>query len=253
MDIKGKRAIVAGGASGLGRAVCVELAACGADVAVLDREIDQAREVAREVGGVAVQVDVTSAESAQRAIADVLGTLGGIDINVNTAGVPHAHKTVADGQAAPLDWFRTVVDVNLVGTFNILRLAAQAMLTSTPDADGERGVIVNTSSGAAYEGQVAQAAYSASKAGVIGMAMPIARDLAGTGIRINTIAPGLFETPMLSGMPDRVRASLVEMTLEPRRLGAPAEFASLVRHIVENRYLNAECIRLDAATRLGAR
>jgi 3-hydroxyacyl-CoA dehydrogenase / 3-hydroxy-2-methylbutyryl-CoA dehydrogenase len=253
MDIKGKRAVVAGGASGLGRAVCVELSACGADVAVLDREIDQAQEVAREVGGVAVQVDVTSAESAERAITEVLGAFGGIDINVNTAGVPHAHKTVADGQAAPLDWFQTVIDVNLVGTFNILRLAVQAMLKSAPDAGGERGVIVNTSSGAAYEGQVGQAAYSASKAGVIGMAMPIARDLAGTGIRINTIAPGLFETPMLSGMPEKVRASLIEMTLEPRRLGAPAEFAALVRHIVENRYLNAECIRLDAATRLGAR
>lgn len=253
MDIKGKRAVVAGGASGLGRAVCAELAACGADVAVLDRDVDQAREVAREVGGVAVQVDVSSADSAQRAITDVLGTFGGIDINVNTAGVPHARKTVADGQPASLEWFQAVIDVNLVGTFNILRLAAQAMLTSEPDAGGERGVIVNTSSGAAYEGQVGQAAYSASKAGVIGMAMPIARDLAGSGIRINTIAPGLFETPMLSGMPDKVRASLIEMTLEPRRLGAPAEFAALVRHVVENRYLNAECIRLDAATRLGAR
>lgn len=253
MNIKGKRAVVAGGASGLGRAVCEELAACGADVAVLDRDLDQAREVAKAVGGIAVEVDVTSAESAERAISDVVSTLGGIDINVNTAGVPHSHKTVAQGKAAPLEWFEQVIDVNLVGTFNVLRLAAQAMLADEPDEAGERGVIINTSSGAAYEGQVGQAAYSASKAGVIGLAMPIARDLAGSGIRINTIAPGLFETPMLAGMPDKVRASLAELTLEPRRLGEPAEFAALVRHIVENRYLNAECIRLDAATRLSAR
>lgn len=252
MELENKVALVAGGASGLGRAVCADLAARGAVVAVLDRDEAQAKEVVRDLGGgLALGADVTDADEVERAVDDVVRRLGALHLNVNTAGVVNAAKIVSRGRPASFEDFDRVVRINLCGTFNVMRLAVAAMLGNELE-NGERGVVVNTSSGAAYDGQSGQAAYAASKAGVIGLTLPIARDLAGQGIRVNAIAPGLFETPMAAGLPAPVQEGLVRMITEPRRLGWPDEFAHLVRSIVENRYLNGECIRLDAATRLAA-
>lgn len=249
MRIEGKVALVAGGGSGLGRAVCFDLAAAGARVAVLDRDGAAAGAVAVALpDGLAAEADVTDARSAQAAITRVLDSFGAVHIAVNTAGIATPGKIVSRGEPADLAAFRRVIEVNLIGTFNIARLAVAAMLGNDPD-DGERGVVVNTASGAAYDGQAGQAGYSASKAGVVGMTLPIARDLAGKGIRINTIAPGLFDTPMAAGLPEQVRAGLIATVQEPPRLGRPEEFAQLVRSIVANPYLNGECIRLDGATR----
>jgi 3-hydroxyacyl-CoA dehydrogenase/3-hydroxy-2-methylbutyryl-CoA dehydrogenase len=253
MKMEGNVAVVAGGASGLGRAVCEQLAERGARIAVLDRDMEAARALAARLGkAVAFEVDVTDAGSVEHAIDATLEHFGAVHVNVNTAGIAGGAKIVSGGAPASLEAFEWVISVNLVGTFNVMRVAVAAMLRNEPQ-DGERGVVVNTASAAAFDGQVGQAAYSASKAGVIGMALPIARDLAGTGVRVNTIAPGLFETPMVDGLPDKVRERLRSYVLEPARLGRPQEFAALVAHIVENPYLNAECIRLDAATRLNAR
>ncbi|OQS16166.1 3-hydroxyacyl-CoA dehydrogenase [Nocardia donostiensis] len=252
MDLKNKVALVAGGASGLGRAVCADLTRHGAVVAVLDQDKAKAEEVVQELGGgLALAADVTDAAAIEDAVSQVVRELGALHLNVNTAGVLAAAKIVSRNGPASLEDFDRVIRVNLCGTFNVMRMAVAAMLNNELD-NGERGVVVNTSSGAAYEGQTGQAAYAASKAGVIGFTLPVARDLAGSGIRVNAIAPGLFETPMSEGLPDRVHDGLVRMITEPRRLGQPSEFAHLVRSIVENRYLNGECIRLDAATRLGA-
>jgi 3-hydroxyacyl-CoA dehydrogenase / 3-hydroxy-2-methylbutyryl-CoA dehydrogenase len=253
MEIEGKVAVVAGGASGLGRAVCEQFAERGARIAVLDRDAQAARAVAERLGeALAFEVDVTDAGSVEHAIDATLERFGAVHVNVNTAGIPDAAKLVSGGEPALLGAFERVIAVNLVGTFNVMRVAVAAMLRNEL-RDGERGVVVNTASAAAFDGQTGQAAYSASKAGVIGMALPIARDLAGTGVRVNTIAPGLFETPMMDGLPDRIVERIRSYVLEPARLGRPQEFAALVAHIVENPYLNAECIRLDAATRLNAR
>jgi NAD(P)-dependent dehydrogenase (short-subunit alcohol dehydrogenase family) len=254
MEIEGKVAVVAGGASGLGQATCEKLAECGARVAVLDRDVQAAQAVAARLGeAIAFEVDVTDTRSVQDAIDATLERFGAVHVNVNTAGVPDGVKIVSrSGEPGSLETFERVIAVNLVGTFNVMRLAVAAMLRNEMQ-DGERGVVVNTASAAAFEGQVGQVAYSASKAGVVGMALPIARDLAGTGVRVNTIAPGLFETPMMGGLPDRVLEQLRGVLLEPPRVGRPQEFAALAAHIVENPYLNAECIRLDAATRLNAR
>ncbi|HEV7941587.1 MAG TPA: SDR family NAD(P)-dependent oxidoreductase [Solirubrobacteraceae bacterium] len=253
MEIEGKVAVVAGGASGLGRAVCKLLAGRGARIAVLDRDVQAAQAVAASLDeAFAFEVDVAAAGSVQDAIDATLERFGAVHVNVNTAGIPDGIKIVSKGEPGSLETFERVIAVNLVGTFNVMRLAVAAMLRNEPQ-DGERGVVVNTASIAAFEGQVGQVAYSASKAGVIGMALPVARDLAGTGVRVNTIAPGLFETPMMNGLPDRVVEQLRSVVLEPPRVGRPQEFAALVAHIVENPYLNAECIRLDAATRMNAR
>lgn len=250
MEIEGKVAVVAGGASGLGRAACEHLAKRGARIAVLDRNAQAAQAVAARLDqAIALEVDVTSARSAQDAIDATLERFGAIHVNVNTAGIPDGVKVVSKGQPGSLETFERVIAVNLVGTFNVMRVAVATMLRNELH-DGERGIVVNTASIAAFEGQVGQAAYSASKAGVIGMALPVARDLAGKGVRVNTIAPGLFETPMMEDLPDRIVEQLRGVVLEPRRMGRPQEFAALVAHIVENPYLNAECIRLDAATRL---
>jgi NAD(P)-dependent dehydrogenase (short-subunit alcohol dehydrogenase family) len=250
---QGKVAVVAGGGSGLGRAVCVELAARGAAVAVLDRNGFHARETAAALpNALAIEVDVTDAQSVQRAIDTTRDEFGSVHINVNTAGVATAAKIVSRGVPADFAAFQRVIDINLNGTFNVMRVAVAAMLENESD-DGERGVVVNTASGAAFDGQVGQAAYSASKAGVVAMALPIVRDLAGTGVRVNTIAPGLFDTPMAAGLPDRVRAGLIATVQEPARLGRPEEFADLVCSIVGNPYLNGECIRLDGGTRLPPR
>lgn len=252
MEIEGKVAVVAGGASGLGRAVCEQFAERGARIAVLDRDAQAAQAVAGRLGeAVAFEVDVTDAGSVEDAIAATVERFGAIHVNVNTAGIPDGGKIVSKGEPGSLETFERVIAVNLVGVFNVMRVAVAAMLRNEM-RDGERGVVVNTASIAASEGQVGQAAYSASKAGVVGMALPIARDLAGTGVRINTIAPGLFDTPMKDGLPDKIFERLRDFMLEPPRVGRPREFAVLAAHIVENPYLNAECIRLDGGTRLGA-
>lgn len=257
MNLQGKVAIVTGGASGLGRATVEELVRAGAQVAIFDVQEDKAAALAAALGSSALYatVDVTSEESVAAGIAQVMARCGAIHVCVNCAGVPHAAKTVGrEGKPFPLDLFVRVVTINLIGTFNVLRLAAAEMAKNEPTGEAqERGVIVNTASAAAFDGQAGQAAYSASKAGIVGMSLPVARDLAEHGIRINAIAPGIFETPMVQGMSSRLQESLASMALFPQRLGQPAEFARLARHIIENPYLNAECIRLDAGTRMSAR
>ena len=253
MNITGKVAVVAGGASGLGRAVCTHLGEAGASVVVLDRDRAGAEALAAELpSALGIETDVADAAAVERAIDRALDRFGAVHVGVNTAGVVEAARVVSRRGPARLEDFERVVRINLCGTFNVMRVAVAAMLENEPE-DGERGVMVNTASGAAYDGQSGQAAYSASKAGVIGLALPVARDLAGTGVRVNTIAPGLFETPMTESLPDRVRAGIEATLVEPARMGRPAEFARMVLGIVENGYLNAECIRLDAAVRPPAR
>ncbi|MBP2370997.1 SDR family NAD(P)-dependent oxidoreductase [Pseudonocardia parietis] len=253
MNITGKVAVVAGGASGLGRAVCTHLAEAGASVVVLDRDRAGAERLAAELpAALGIEADVADAAAVERAIDRALDRFGAVHVGVNTAGVVDAARVVSRRGPARLEDFERVVRINLCGTFNVMRVAVAAMLQNEPE-NGERGVMVNTASGAAYDGQSGQAAYSASKAGVIGLALPVARDLAGTGVRVNTIAPGLFETPMTESLPDRVRAGIEATLVEPARMGRPAEFARMVLGIVENGYLNAECIRLDAAVRPPAR
>ena len=255
MNFAGLTAVVSGGASGLGRATARRIAAERANVAILDRSHEAAQLVAAEIGdaALALGVDVTDAAATEAAVGTAIHRFGPLHVAVCCAGIAPAERLVSRGGPASLDVFRNVVDVNLVGTFNVLRLAAAAMLANEPDACGERGVLITTASGAAFDGQIGQAAYAASKAGVAGMTLPLARDLAGKGIRVNTIAPGLFATPLVAGMSDEVRESLLDMIPEPRRMGDPDEFADLVVHIVSNKYLNAETIRLDAAMRMTAR
>ena len=256
MDINGKVAVVTGGASGLGRATAAQLVANGASVAILDRNADLAEQAATALGdnAAAFAADVTDAASVEAAIDGVMERFGAIHIDINCAGIGAAGRTV--GRDGPLDLaaFDFVVQVNLVGTFNTLRLCAFHMAKNAPaNDDGERGVIVNTASVAAFDGQIGQAAYSASKGGVVGMTLPIARDLARNGIRVCTIAPGIFETPMMSGAPDRVRLPLIDMVQFPNRLGEAPEFALLAQQIVENPYLNGATIRLDGGIRMQPR
>ena len=256
MDINGKVAVVTGGASGLGRATAAQLVANGASVAILDRNADLAAQAATALGdnAAAFGADVTDAASVEAAIDGVMERFGAIHIDINCAGIGAAGRTV--GRDGPLDLaaFDFVVQVNLVGTFNTLRLCAFHMAKNEPaNDDGERGVIVNTASVAAFDGQIGQAAYSASKGGVVGMTLPIARDLARNGIRVCTIAPGIFETPMMSGAPDRVRLPLIDMVQFPNRLGEAPEFALLAQQIVENPYLNGATIRLDGGIRMQPR
>ena len=197
-----------------------------------------------------VIANVTDESSVQSAVDKTVEVFGGLHVVVNCAGIGSASKTVGKNGAHPLDYFKTVVDINLNGTFNVLRLAAVAMADNEPNEDGECGVIINTASVAAFDGQIGQAAYSASKGGVVGMTLPIARDLARMGIRINTIAPGIFDTPLMGMAPDTVRNPLIEMTQFPKRLGIPSEYAALAKHMVENPFLNGETIRLDGAIRM---
>ncbi|MBN8960230.1 MAG: SDR family NAD(P)-dependent oxidoreductase [Rhizobiales bacterium] len=257
MQLDGKVAIVTGAASGLGRASCIALAKAGARIAAFDRDEARLADVCRELGGDALGrvVDVANEESVSTAIDAVVAAFGAVHIAVNCAGVADASKTVSKGQPFPLATWSKVIGINLTGTFNIIRFAAVAMTRNAPEGvSGERGVIINTASGAASQGQVGQAAYSASKAGVIGLTLPVARDLAEHGIRVVSIAPGLFDTGMVSGMPPKVSQSIVDrMILYPNRMGQPDEFAGLVRHIAENAYLNATTISLDAGARMQAR
>jgi NAD(P)-dependent dehydrogenase (short-subunit alcohol dehydrogenase family) len=249
MHIDGVNALVAGGASGLGAAAARELNAAGAHVTIADLNEEAGAALAGELGGQFVKTDVTDADSVQAAV----DAAGDIRISVCSAGVAWAQKTAGSRGPHAFEPFETVVRVNLIGTFNVLRLAATKMLNNQPDENGERGVCINTASIAAFDGQIGQLAYSASKGGVVGMTLPAARDLAQSGIRVCAIAPGLFDTPMMAGLPEEARASLGASVPFPPRLGQPAEYAALARHIVENTMLNGEVIRLDGALRMAPR
>lgn len=254
MDIQGKAALVTGGGSGLGEATARELARLGAQVAVLDVNLDNAQRVAADIGGLALACDVTHPDSVQAAIEAAAAAHGPARILMQIAGIGTAKRVVGkDGNAAPLEDFVKVINVNLIGTYNVARLFAAACAQLEPLDDGERGVMVFTASVAAYDGQVGQQAYSASKAGVVGMTLPMARDLAQHGIRVCTIAPGLFATPLMQQLPKPVQASLAASIPFPRRLGKPEEFAELACHIVCNGHLNGETIRLDGALRMAPR
>ncbi len=254
MKISGLAALVTGGASGMGEAVARQLAAAGAKVAVLDRDEAKAKDVAGAIGGIAFACNVADGASAEAAVAGAQEAHGVARILINCAGIGTAKRVVGRDGAMPLADFARVIDVNLIGTFNLIRLAATAMSTADPlNEDQERGVIVNTASVAAYDGQVGQSAYAASKGGIVSMTLPIARELANFGIRINTIAPGLVDTPMMGTLPDDIRAALGASVPFPKRLAQPGEFADLVQHLVENAYLNGEVIRFDGAIRLAPR
>ncbi len=249
MDIKGKVFIVTGGASGLGEGTARMLAAEGGKVVVADLQEDKGRALAAEIGGAFVKCDVSSEADGKAVVAQAvsMGKLVGL---VNCAGIATASKTVGKEGAHTLALYTKTIMVNLVGSFNMIRLAAEAMCKNEPEATGERGVMISTASVAAYDGQIGQAAYAASKGGVVGMTLPIARDLARNGIRNMTIAPGIFGTPMLFGMPKEVQDALAAGVPFPSRLGTPQDYAKLAKHIIENDMLNGEVIRLDGAIRL---
>ncbi|MCX7279053.1 MAG: SDR family NAD(P)-dependent oxidoreductase [Burkholderiales bacterium] len=254
MNIQGTSALVTGAASGLGEATARELARLGAKVAVLDVNIAQAERVAADISGIACQCDITSPDSVTAAIEKAAAAHGPARILMNVAGIGGAKRVVQkDGSAAPLDAFSKVITVNLIGSYNMTRLFAAACAKLEPLEDGARGVIMFTASVAAFDGQVGQQAYSASKGGLVGMTLPMARDLAQHGIRVCTVAPGLFATPLMQELPEAVQASLAASIPFPSRLGKPSEFAELAAHIVTNRHLNGEVIRLDGALRMAPR
>ena len=252
MEIKGKKAVVFGGASGMGRAGAELLAARGADVVVLDRPTSAGAEVAAALGGRFEPVDVTDFEATESALVAAVEALGGLHVSITTAGGGKAKRTLGRNGPHDLDTFRAILDLNAVATFNISRLAAAHMSRNEPeDPDGERGVIVNTSSIAAFEGQIGQVAYGAAKAAIAGMCLTMARDLGPFGIRVLAIAPSLFDTGAVEKIPDEVRAELVKDAAFPRRLGRPEEYAKLALAIVDNPMLNGQCLRLDAGQRFG--
>jgi NAD(P)-dependent dehydrogenase (short-subunit alcohol dehydrogenase family) len=253
MDIKGHAAIVTGGASGLGAATARMLAAAGAKVAIFDVNQKAAAEVAVEVNGIAVACDVTDSASTEAAFARAKADHGIARILINCAGIGPAKRIVGRDGPMPLTDFERVIAINLIGTFNAMRLAAVAMQDVEPMQDGERGVIVCTASVAAYEGQIGQAAYAASKGGVVALVMPAAREFAQFGIRVNAVAPGIFSTPMLHALPEAAQQSLAVSVPFPKLLGQPSQYADLVRHMIENRYLNGAVIRLDGALRMAPR
>lgn len=243
-------AVVSGGASGLGEATARYFASNGAKVTLLDRDKDRGETVAAEIGGYFVQTDVTDDASVSEAVDAAVSQMGMVNVVVNCAGIAIGIKTVGRDGPHPLDAFQRTVDINLVGSFNVGRVAAAAMANNAAGADGGRGVIINTASVAAFDGQKGQAAYAASKGGIVGMTLPMARDLASSGIRVMTIAPGIFKTPMLAGLPEEVQASLAADVPNPARLGEPSEFARTAGFIIEMGYLNGEVIRLDGALRM---
>lgn len=248
MDVAGSSAIVTGGASGLGAATARRLTGAGARVVILD--VQDGEELAQELGGAAVQADVTIEPEVAVAVA-AASEMGPLRVLVNCAGIgPPARTLSRDGTPHDLQHFQKVIAINLVGTFNCIRLAAVAMAQTEPDGEGNRGAIVNTASVAAFDGQIGQAAYSASKGGVVGMTLPVARDLASVGVRVNTIAPGIIDTPMLAGLPDAARESLGQQVLNPKRLGTPDEYADLVYFLVTHDYMNGESIRMDGGIRM---
>jgi NAD(P)-dependent dehydrogenase (short-subunit alcohol dehydrogenase family) len=252
MQSKGQTAIVTGGGSGLGAATAIRLAQAGAKVAVLDVNLDGAKATAATTGGIAVHCDVTEADSAARALAEVTAQLAPPRVLVNCAGVGPAKRIVGRDGPQPLADYERVIRINLIGTFNMLRLAAAAMQTLEPH-DNERGVIINTASIAAFDGQIGQAAYASSKGGVAALTLPAARELAQFGIRVVAIAPGIFATPMLRALPQDAQDSLGASVPFPQRLGEPSEYAELALHIVQNGYLNGETIRIDGALRMAPR
>jgi NAD(P)-dependent dehydrogenase (short-subunit alcohol dehydrogenase family) len=255
VNIENKVALVTGGASGLGLATASALVKAGASVVVADLEGSSGEEVAAELGALShfAPTDVTSEDDVRAAVSSAVSRFGGLHIVVNCAGVGFPGRVLTkDGAPIDLERFEFVVRVNLIGTFNVIRLAAAEMSKHDPEGE-ERGVIVNTASVAAFEGQIGQAAYAASKGGIVGLTLPVARDLASKGIRVVSIAPGIFDTPMLAGLAEQARAALSESVPHPHRLGQPEEYAALVRHVVENPMLNGETIRLDGALRMPPR
>jgi NAD(P)-dependent dehydrogenase (short-subunit alcohol dehydrogenase family) len=252
MQLKGVAVLVTGGGSGLGAATVRAMAEKGAKVAVLDQSKENAEKIAAEVKGIAVPADVTSEDQVKAAIAKAEAAHGIARVLVNCAGIGGSQRVVGKSGPYPLAAFTHVIDVNLIGTFNVLRLFAERLLTEAPVGE-ERGVIINTASVAAFDGQIGQAAYSASKGGIVGLTLPVARDLAQHKVRVNTIAPGLFLTPLLMGLSEEARASLGGQVPHPARLGDPSEYGNLAVHIVENAMLNGETIRLDGAIRMAPR
>ncbi|MBU8874110.1 SDR family NAD(P)-dependent oxidoreductase [Reyranella sp. MMS21-HV4-11] len=250
MNVKGQAAIVTGGASGLGGATASALAAAGARVAIFDLQDELGEQKAREIGGLFVKTNVADAASVEASVKTVVEKLGAPRVVVNCAGIGRSGRTVSKSGPHDLAMFSQVIQVNLIGTFNVIRVAAYAMSQAEPMDGGERGVIINTASVAAFDGQIGQAAYSASKGGVVGMTLPIARDLASLGVRVCTIAPGLFLTPMMMSLPAEAQKSLGAQVPFPSRLGDPKEYAQLAMSIVENPMLNGETIRLDGAIRM---
>jgi NAD(P)-dependent dehydrogenase (short-subunit alcohol dehydrogenase family) len=254
MEIKGHSVIISGGGSGLGAATARELAKAGARVGIVDLNADAARRIAGELGGASAQADVTDAASLEAAYESLRKAIGPARVLVACAGVATGAKLVGkDGKATPLDAFRRTIEINLIGTINCMRLSAADMAALPALDDGERGVMIGTASVAAFEGQVGQCAYSASKGGIVALTLTLARELAREGVRVNAISPGLMDTPMLAGLPDTVREALVATTVYPKRLGKPEEYGALARHIVENRFLNGSVIRFDGALRMAPR
>ena len=250
MKLSTTAAVITGGASGLGEATARHFAENGAQVTILDRDAERGPTIAAKIGGHFIQTDVTDEDSVSAAIQGAASAMGKITACVNCAGIAYGIKTVGRDGPHPLDAFKRTIDINLVGTFNVARLAAVEIAKNEPEPDGARGVIINTASVAAFDGQKGQAAYAASKGGVVGMCLPMARDLASTGIRVMTIAPGIFMTPMLAGLPEEVQQQLAEDVPNPARLGDPSEYGRTAGFIVEMGYLNGEVIRLDGALRM---
>ena len=252
MDLQGATFIVTGGGSGLGEATAQLFTESGANVVIVDLNADNANKVATDIGGQAkaIECNVSDEGQVQAAVDLAKEAFGGLNGAINCAGIGAANRVTNKGGPFPLDVFKFVIDVNLIGTFNVIRLVAHAMTELEPDASGERGAIINTASVAAFDGQIGQAAYSASKGGIVGMTLPIARELARYGIRVVTIAPGLFNTPMLARMPEEAKKALGAQVPYPPRLGEPSEFAQLAKQIVENSMLNGDTIRLDGAIRM---
>jgi NAD(P)-dependent dehydrogenase (short-subunit alcohol dehydrogenase family) len=255
VEIKGSTFLVTGAGSGLGAATARRLAAAGASVVIVDLQADAAQKIAAGIGARAISAvaDVTDEVQVAAAVAAARKQFGTLHGAISCAGIATGERVLGRGGPHRLETFRRAIEVNLIGTFNVLRLAAQAMADNAPDPEGSRGVIINTASIAAFDGQIGQAAYSASKAGVAGLTLPAARELARLGIRVMTIAPGIFETPMMADMSEEVRASLGAQVPFPPRLGRPEEFAALAQHIIENAMLNGEVIRLDGALRMAAK
>ncbi|HXI85984.1 MAG TPA: 3-hydroxyacyl-CoA dehydrogenase [Parvularculaceae bacterium] len=253
MKLPGHSAVVTGGASGLGAATAESLSGEGVKVAIWDMNAEKGEALAEKIGGVFCEANVADEASVESALSKTLGAIGGPRILVNCAGIGVAEKTVGKNGPHNLANFKRVIDVNLVGTFNCIRLVAAEMEKLDPLADGERGVVINTASVAAFDGQIGQAAYSASKGGVVGMTLPIARDLMNIGVRCNTIAPGLFHTPMMAGLDQKVQDALAAMVPFPKRLGRPEEYASLALEICRNTMINGAVIRLDGAIRMQPR
>ncbi|WP_066304051.1 3-hydroxyacyl-CoA dehydrogenase [Bacillus sp. FJAT-29814] len=255
MELQECISVVTGGASGLGEATVRNIVANGGKAAILDVSVENGTRLVEELGPNVffVKTDVTDEKSVQNALNEVSATFGGVNSVINCAGIGNSEKTVSKGVAHDLESFSKVITINLIGTFNVIRLAAERMVENVPNENGERGVIINTASVAAFDGQMGQASYSASKGGIVGMTLPIARDLAAHGIRVVTIAPGLFQTPLYNTLPEKVIESLGKQVPFPSRLGIPSEYGHLVQSIIENPMINGETIRLDGAIRMAPR